>query len=377
MQLIIVGAGVLGVHHALAALDAGWKVHVVERDPRPRSASVRNFGLVWCSGRRPGPELELALDARDRWEQVGRRFPEIGFRPAGSITLARRVDEVDVLEEFREHAAERRLDVELLTAAGVPSHNPALAGDALAGLLVRDDAVVEPRRTAPSLLDRIEAHPSACVHRRAEAVEVAGGTAGVQVTVRSLVDGTTELLRADAVVLCPGAQPSGIAAQLLADQPVDRCQLQMFETNAVAIASRTAFADGDSLRYYPGFAELPSARDLAPAEPLVDAERLQLLVAPRQDGGLTVGDSHRYDEPFPFDLDERITDHLLERLGRALGRRSPRIRRRWSGVYARYLGDGPYLHLTPQQGVHLITGVAGMGMTVSPAVAARTLEVLG
>ncbi len=376
MQVIIVGAGTLGVHHALAALDAGWQVHVIERDARPSAASVRNFGLVWCSGRRPGPELELALEARVRWEQAGGRFPEIGFRAAGSITLARRPDELAVLEEFRAHAADRGLDAELLTPAGITAHNPALAGDALAGLLVHDDAVVEPRRTAPSLLDRVEAHPSATVRRRVEAVEVDADGAGVRVVARSLVDGTTELLRADALVLCPGAHPSGIAAQLLADQPVDHCLLQMFETSAVAIPSRTAFADGDSLRYYPGFAELPSARDLAPPEALVDAERLQLLVAPRLSGGLTVGDSHRYDEPFPFDLDERITDHLLERLGKVLGRRPPRIRRRWSGVYARYHGEGTYLHLTPQEGVHLITGVAGMGMTVSPAVAARTLEVL-
>lgn len=370
MRIIVVGAGALGVHHALNALERGWQVVLVERDGRPRSASVRNFGLVWCSGRRAGEELGLALDARRRWERIGQRAPEIGFRPAGSITLARHPDEVDVLEEYVSEAPGRGLDVVLLGPAELRAANPALAGDALAGVLCRDDAVVEPRRTAPSLLDRVEAHPAARVLRATEAREVHATANGVRV----VTDRGDEA--GDAAVLCPGAEFGGPFAGLLTGQPLDRCQLQMFETAPLAVRSTTAVADGDSLRYYPGFADLPSAARLAPVDDLVRTERIQLLVAPRLDGGLTVGDSHRYDEPFAFDLDERITDHLLARLGAVLGAPPPPIVRRWSGVYARYRGDASYLHVEALPGVHLVTGVAGMGMTISPAVADRTLEAL-
>ena len=41
------------------------------RRPDPSGASVRNFGLVWVSGRRSGEELEVARRARRRWEEVG------------------------------------------------------------------------------------------------------------------------------------------------------------------------------------------------------------------------------------------------------------------------------------------------------------------
>lgn len=371
MKLLVIGAGALGVHHALAALDAGWEVVVCERDRRPRSASVRNFGLVWCSGRVPGPGLDLALEARRRWEKIGAAFPEIGFRPAGSLTLARRDDELAVLEEYMDHAPDRGLDASLLTPSQITALNPAIAGDAIGAVLVRDDAVVEPRRTAPSLLDRIEDHPSATVHRGCEIKEVQATSTGVRATSMSL------RIEADVAVACPGADHAGPFAELLAAEPLlDRCQLDMFETEPLATPSTTAFADGDSLRYYPGFSELPSAEQLAPPEAIVAEQRIQLLVAPRLDGALTVGDSHRYDEPFPFDTDERVTTHLLGRLEAVLGAPPPPIRSRWTGVYSRYRGDAPYLRLVPEPGIHVVTGVAGKGMTVSPAVAAETMEVL-
>jgi glycine/D-amino acid oxidase-like deaminating enzyme len=78
-RLIVAGGGM----HALEGLDRGYKVIQLERDLSPRGASVRNFGLIWVSGRASGPELDLALDARDRWEKIAAEVPGMGFRPIG------------------------------------------------------------------------------------------------------------------------------------------------------------------------------------------------------------------------------------------------------------------------------------------------------
>ena len=43
--------------HAVMARRRGLAVTHLEREPDGRGASVRNFGLVWVSGRRAGPEL--------------------------------------------------------------------------------------------------------------------------------------------------------------------------------------------------------------------------------------------------------------------------------------------------------------------------------
>ena len=49
------------------------------------------------------------------------------------------------------------------------------------------------------------------------------------------------------------------------------------------------------------------------------ANRAQLLLVQRLDGSLTIGDTHEYDEPFGFDVDEDAYDHLLDRAFALLG----------------------------------------------------------
>lgn len=69
-RVVVAGGGVLGMMHALAARRRGFEVVDLEREPDSRGASVRNFGLVWVSGRAAGAELDLALRARQRWEEI-------------------------------------------------------------------------------------------------------------------------------------------------------------------------------------------------------------------------------------------------------------------------------------------------------------------
>ncbi len=88
-RVVVVGGGVLGTMHALEACRRGWEVVHLEADAGPRRASVRNFGLVWVSGRAAGPELDLAVRARALWEQIAGDSPDVGFRPDGSLTVAR------------------------------------------------------------------------------------------------------------------------------------------------------------------------------------------------------------------------------------------------------------------------------------------------
>src|SRR5229473_8558869 len=67
--------------HAAAARQRGYQVVQVEREAGSRGATVRNFGLVWVSGRAPGAELALALRARELWEELAAVVPGTGFRP--------------------------------------------------------------------------------------------------------------------------------------------------------------------------------------------------------------------------------------------------------------------------------------------------------
>jgi glycine/D-amino acid oxidase-like deaminating enzyme len=102
---------------------------------------------------------------------------------------------------------------------------------------------------------------------------------------------------------------------------------------------------------------------------------MQLLMVQRADGGLTIGDTHAYDEPFDFDLAEQPYDHLRGVVSGLLGHAAPVISRRWAGVYAQTVNQTWLVHrVQVSDGVWLVTGPGGRGMTCAPAIAEQSLD---
>jgi FAD dependent oxidoreductase TIGR03364 len=371
---VVVGGGVLGTMHALAARRQGYAVVQLEREGEARGASVRNFGLVWVSGRRPGAELGLALRARRLWEEIAADVPGSGFRPHGSMTVAASDAELAVLKEAAALPDADRRGYELLDAAAVRAVNPALRGEFLGGLWCRTDAIVEPRVAQRAL--------RAFLLASGPGYQWLPGREAVAVRPHGVRDHTGAWHDADLVVLCTGAAHTGLVGPHLAsfgERRVRRVRLQMMQTRPFAGSLTTSLADGDSLRYYPVY-ELPARASLPPQPLVATASKAQLLLVQRLDGGLTIGDTHEYDEPFGFDVDEDAYDHLRARASALLGAPIPPVQRRWAGVYSEVTGPGAisaggtelYHRSLVEPGVVLVTGPGGRGMTCSPAIAEET-----
>jgi len=364
--------------HAIMARRRGLAVTHLEREPEGRGASVRNFGLVWVSGRRAGAELALALRARELWESIAADAPGTGFRPHGSLTIATSEAELAVMREAAELPDAKQREFEVLDPAGVREVNPGLQGEFLGGLWCRADAIVEPRAALPALRA-----PLASSGPRYEWLP---GHEAVDLVANGVRDQFGQWHKGDLVVLCTGANFTGIAGPhlaatgALAGAPgsggagLRRVRLQMLQTRPFPGRLTTSVADGDSMRYYPAY-DVPSLPSL-PAQPAVAAEnRAQLLLVQRLDGSLTIGDTHEYDEPFRFDVDEDPYDHLLARASALLGTALPRVQRRWAGVYSEVTGTSALYHRSAvMPGVVLVTGPGGRGMTCSPAIAEETFQ---
>jgi FAD dependent oxidoreductase TIGR03364 len=378
-QVVIVGGGILGTMHAVLARRRGLAVTHLEREPDGRGASVRNFGLVWVSGRRAGPELALALRARELWESIAADAQGTGFRPAGSLTIASTEAELAVMREAAELPDAKQREFEVLSSGDVREVNPALRGEFVGGLWCRADAIVEPRVALPALRAWLASPggPGYDWRPGREAVEVAAN--GVR-------DQLGQWHRGDLVVLCTGASFTGVAGPhlaasgALASAPgsggagLRRVRLQMLQTLPFAGRLATSVADGDSLRYYPAY-DVPSLASLPPQAAVAASNRAQLLMVQRLDGSLTIGDTHEYDEPFAFDVDSGAYDHLLARASALLGAELPRVQRRWAGVYSEVTGTSALYHRSPvKPGVVLVTGPGGRGMTCSPAIAEETFQ---
>ncbi|WNI24610.1 TIGR03364 family FAD-dependent oxidoreductase [Streptomyces sp. ITFR-16] len=373
MRVIVVGAGVVGTMHAWHAVNRGHEVVQIERESEARGASLRNFGQIWVSGRAGGEELETALRARELWESLGERVPGLGFRACGSLTPVRTARELAVAEAAvtRPDAAAR--GYKLLTPGEARALNPALRGEFAAALWCERDAAVEPRTAQLALKQELLASGRYTYLGGREVREVAG-TASVR-------DDHGDVHTGDAVVLATGAWLGGLVRELAGpDLPVRRVRLQMMQTAPLGEPLTTSVADADSFRYYPAYRgealdELNAGQAQAPT---AAEHRMQLLMVQRRDGGLTIGDTHEYEHPFSFDTVEEPYEHLTAVVESFLGRPLPRIRRRWAGVYAQCTDTSRVVHRQQvRDGVWLVTGPGGRGMTCSPAIAETTADELG
>lgn len=373
MRVIVVGAGVVGTMHAWHAVSRGHEVVQIERESEARGASLRNFGQIWVSGRAGGEELEAALRARELWEAIGRRVPGLGFRACGSLTPLRTAAEVAVAEAAvaRTDAAAR--GYKLLTAEEARSLNPALRGTFTAALWCERDAAVEPRTAQLVLKAELLASGRYTFLGGREVREVVG-TASVR-------DDHGDVHTGDAVILATGAWLGGLVRELAGPElPVRRVRLQMMQTDPLGEPLTTSVADADSFRYYPAYRgeALDALNARQPQDPVAAEHRMQLLMVQRNDGGLTIGDTHEYEHPFAFDTVEEPYEHLTRVVETFLGRPLPRIRHRWAGVYAQCTDTSRVVHRQQvADGVWLVTGPGGRGMTCSPAIAETTADQLG
>jgi FAD dependent oxidoreductase TIGR03364 len=365
-RMVVVGGGVLGTMHAYEAAVRGLEVVHLEREAGPRGASVRNFGLVWVSGRADGRELALARRARARWAEIAEEVPGLGFRPRGSITVARTEAELAVAKTAAASAGAEDRGFEFLDADAVRELNPALRGGLLGGLHSSADGSVEPGQVLGALRERLADHPGYTWLPGRQAVELADN---------AVRDHTGEWHRGDLVVLATGAALTGIAGAELSAAPIRRCRLQMMQTEPLGEELTTSVADGDSFRYYPAYRDAGIDR-LDPQQPIAAEHRMQLLMVQRADGGLTIGDTHAYAEPFDFAVEETPYEHLRSVAEALLGRELPKIRRRWAGVYCETTDGSIYHRSTVREGVIAVTAPGGRGMTCSAGIAGETFDAL-
>ena len=191
-----------------------------------------------------------------------------------------------------------------------------------------------------------------------------------------MVDTTGTRWDGDLVVVATGAAYDHLPGTGDLGARLRRVRLQMLQTAPFAPRVTTALADADTLRYYPAYEVAPLDR-LGEQGAVAAEHHLQLLLVQRPDGGLTIGDTHAYGEPFDFALSEDPTDELLGRARRILGADLPPVQRRWEGVYAQCADGAVCLREEIRPGVFLVTGPGGRGMTCAPAIAADTLAVAG
>ena len=153
VDVLVVGAGITGAAAALALIEAGASVEVVDTYGPAAMGSGWTLAGVRQSGRDPA-ELPLARAAVALWPELAERLgAPTHYRQEGNLRLARTPDEVAVIERLVETQSAAGLDLTFLpTIEDVRAITPALSERVLAASYCASDGHADPDATVRAFL---------------------------------------------------------------------------------------------------------------------------------------------------------------------------------------------------------------------------------
>ena len=341
VDLVVVGAGIVGLAHAWHAVQRGLSVAVVERDEHAAGASVRNFGHG-CFTAQDGVAFEYAMTAREQWLKLSR---EAGFwlRESGTVVMARHDDERAVLEEF---ASVR--DIEL-------------TGE---GAFFPLDIRVNPREAVHAIAALL-AGRGVAFHWSTNVLTVEPG----------LVRTSRGELHCRGAVVAVGHDVDRFFPDLAEEHEIRRCQLRMLRVAHGGVID-PAVLTGFSMLRYEAFARCPSTEKvrerLTNDHPELVEAGLNLMFTQLPDGSLTIGDTHHYSRTVDPYRPEDLDDLVLTETARLLGVPALRVLERWRGIYAS--APEPFLTATPVPLTRAVSVTSGIGMTTALGLAPAVLD---
>jgi FAD dependent oxidoreductase TIGR03364 len=363
-DVIVVGAGIVGLACALVAVEQGLSVQVVEREAFCTGASIRNFGFVTVTGQGSGASWRRARRSRDIWAHIA---PQAGIpiEHTGLYVLAQRAEAAAVLHELL--LTEEGADLSWLDTNRLHKQAAHLAHATVQGALYSPHELRVEARFAVERLRLWLASRGVRFHMGQAVQQVETGR--VQLEGREL--------QAERVVVCPGPDLRSLFPQAFAPYKTQLCQLQMLRIRPPRGYHLGAAVMSDlSLVRYRGFNELPGAARLEDRLRLEVPRALQhgihLIVVQSADGSLVVGDSHQYGAAMPPFVPAEAEELILAEMQRALCLGHYQVEERWTGIYPSGNQDAFIETVLPD--VQVLSVTSGTGMSTAFALAEECLK---
>jgi L-2-hydroxyglutarate oxidase LhgO len=366
VDVVVVGAGVVGLSCAAALARDGRSVVVLERHGRigtettSRNSEVIHAGLYYPAG-----SLKARLCVAGR-EELYARCERLGIphRRLGKLVVAARPEEVEILESIRRRGSENGAPgLEIVDGEAVSAMEPAVR--AVAALHSPSTGIVDAMALCLSYAAEAEANGATLVLRsRVESIEPRSG--GYCVGARG-ADGEPSEVSCAALVNAAGLDSDRVAA--LAGLDVD------------AAGYRLHPCKGDYFALTPG-APLALSRLVYPVPA---AAGLGVHATLDLAGRIRFGPDAEYVDAPRYDVDPAKAWVFAELLRRFL----PGVEAGWlvpdyAGVRPRLAGPGEAVRdfvvaeesAAGLPGLVSCIGIESPGLTASPAIAARVLELL-
>ncbi len=358
---IVVGAGIVGLAIARSLAEKGYNVTVFERNEKAVSASIRNFGMVWPIGQPDGYLYERALRSKSIWKQV---CTEAGlwYSEVGSLHLAYNDLEWQVIQEFAE-ADKKIRPVAAINASEALQKSEAINPEGLKGALWSADEMIVESRVA---IEKIPAYLN-----DKYGVQFHFNTAVAEINYPNVITGNRQSFSADEIYVCSGADFETLYPEIFEANYFTKCKLQMMRLIMQPDGWRIgpSLCGGLSMAHYKGFeaaASLPQLKEHY-KETMPDYLKwgIHVMVSQNAEGELTIGDSHEYGLVFdPFDK-AFINKLILDYMRQFATFKDWQIIQSWHGIYPKITNDQTDFVHSPEQGVTIVNGLGGNGMTLS------------
>jgi len=366
VEVVVVGAGAVGLATAAALARAGREVVVLERHGQlAAETSSRNSGVVHAGLYYPPGSLKAELCVSGR-EQVYARCLEHGVphRVLGKLVVATRPEELPALEALLARGLENGApDLALLDAAQLRAREPAVR--ALAGLSSPRTGIVDAHALCLSWAAELESH-GGVVLRHAELLGIEGKPPGFHLRLRD-ADGQLASTVCAGLVNAAGLASDRVAA--MAGLPIDELgyRLHPCKGDYFAVAPGAGLALGGLV--YP----LPSGAGLG------------IHVSLDLGGRIRLGPDAEYVDG----VDYRVDPAKAVRFAEAASRYLPGLRAEWlspdgAGIRPRRAGPGDGFRdfVVAEESAHgapglvSLVGIESPGLTAAPAIGERVVRLL-
>jgi glycine/D-amino acid oxidase-like deaminating enzyme len=158
-DVVVVGAGIVGLCTAWELRSRGFEVVVVEQRFPGYGASSRNPGMIWVQTRRSGVEVDLARAGKAKYEEYREALGDVfDYRCHGGLLFFETEEQGAVVEDHVRARLAAGVDIRMVTRSEAQSLSPILPRTAIGGAYSREDAQIDP-------LSFLSALDEACLRR--------------------------------------------------------------------------------------------------------------------------------------------------------------------------------------------------------------------